>query len=130
MNPIKRKILVEKTAKKLGLSVEIVDELVSYYFNTVQKKLATSDYPYIFVPKLGTFVIKRKSLIDKIERYTCFIKNLENQDNISVQTYELIIAKKIQLQGYINTLGIIDSEYNRKQETKIKKEEYKNGKLN
>lgn len=130
MNPIKRKILVEKTAKKLGLSVEIVDELVSYYFNTVQKKLAACDYPYIFVPKLGTFVIKRKSLIDKIERYTCFIKNLENQDSISVQTYELIIEKKIQLQGYINTLAIIDSEYNRKQETKLKKEEYKNGKFN
>ncbi len=130
MNPIKRKTIVEKTANDLGLPVQIVDEIISFYYKTVQKKLSNAKHHSIAVPNLGTFVIKRKSLEEKIKKNIAFVQKIETDVDISVQTYELIIQKRKDIAGYVELLELMKSEQERKQDVKLKKQEFKNGKSN
>jgi hypothetical protein len=130
LNPIKRKTIVEKTANDLGLPVQIVDEIISFYYKTVQKKLSNAKHHSIAVPNLGTFVIKRKSLEEKIKKNIAFVQKIETDVDISVQTYELIIQKRKDIAGYVELLELMKSEQERKQDVKLKKQEFKNGKSN
>jgi nucleoid DNA-binding protein len=130
LNPIKRKTIVEKTANDLGLPVQTVDEIISFYYKTVQKKLSNAKHHSIAVPNLGTFVIKRKSLEEKIKKNIAFVQKIETDVDISVQTYELIIQKRKDIAGYVELLELMKSEQERKQDVKLKKQEFKNGKSN
>jgi nucleoid DNA-binding protein len=130
LNPIKRKTIVEKTAADLDLPVQIVDEIVSFYYKTVQKKLSAVKHHSIVVPNLGTFVIKRKALEEKIKKSILFVQKIETDIDISVQTYELIIQKRKDIADYLQLLELMKSEQNRKQEVKLKKQEFKDGKSN
>jgi nucleoid DNA-binding protein len=130
LNPIKRRTIVEKTAADLDLSVQTVDEIVSFYYKTVQKKLAAVKHHSIVVPNLGTFVIKRKALEEKIKKNILFVQKIETDIDISVQTYELIIQKRKDIADYLELLELMKSEQNRKQEVKLKKQEFKDGKSN
>lgn len=130
MNPIKRKTIVEKTAIDLDLPVQTIDEIVSFYYKTLQKKLSAAKHHSIAVPNLGTFVIKRKALEEKIKKNILFVQKIETDIDISVQTYELIIQKRQDIAGYLELLELMKSEQNRKQKVQLKKEEFKNGKSN
>ena len=130
MNPIKRKTIVEKTAQDLGLSVQTVDEIVSFYYKTVQKKLSAAEHQSIAVPNLGTFVVKRKALEEKIKKNIYFVQKIETNVDISVQTYELIIQKRKDIANYLQLLELMNLEQKRKQEVKLKKQEFKDGKSN
>lgn len=130
MNPIKRKQLTAETADKLGLSHEMVDDLISFYYDFVQKKLTTLNSPAILVPKLGTFVIKKKSLAEAIKKTDFFIKKLEAEDAISVKTYELILRKKQELKHYREIEALIQEEEDKKLIVKDKRKEFTNEKHN
>lgn len=130
MNPIKRKSLIEKTAEDLDLPVQTVDEIVSFYYKTVQKKLSAAEHHSVNVPNLGTFVIKRKALEEKIKKNIYFVQKIETDVDISVSTYELIIQKRKDIAGYLDLLELMKSEQNRKQEVKLKKQQFKDGKSN
>lgn len=130
MNPIKRKTIVEKTAIDLDLPVQTIDEIVSFYYKILQKKLSAAKHHSIAVPNLGTFVIKRKALEEKIKKNILFVQKIETDIDISVQTYELIIQKRQDIAGYLELLELMKSEQNRKQKVQLKKEEFKNGKSN
>jgi hypothetical protein len=130
LNPLKRKPIVEQTAKDLDLPVQTVDEIVSFYYKTVQKKLSTAEHHSIVVPNLGTFVVKRKALEEKIKKNIYFVQKIETDIDISVQTYELIIQKRKDIAGYIKLLELMNSEQDRKQDVKLKKQEFKDGKSN
>lgn len=128
MNPIKRKTLVEKTAEQLQLPVDTVDKIISFYYKSVQKKLSSAHHHSVFVPNLGTFVIKKKSLEEKIRKNVLFVQKIETDDDISVQTYELIIQKRKEIAEYMALLELMRSEQDRKHEVKLKTKEFKDGK--
>lgn len=130
MNPVKRKSIVELTAKDLNLSVEVVDNIVSHYYLTLQKKLSVADHPYIAVPRLGTFVVKKKSLVDMITKHQNFVNKIEKDEHITVHTYELIIKKRTDIENLVNLQERMQQEQDRKEEVKLKKQVYKDGKLN
>lgn len=130
MNPIKRKSIVEKTAEDLNLPVSVVDEIVSFYYKTVQKKLSSAKHHSVNVPNLGTFVIKRKALEEKIKKNILFVQKIETDVDISVHTYELIIQKRKDIADYLELLELMKSEQKRKEEVKLKKQEFKDGKSN
>lgn len=130
MKPIKRKQLIDQTASDLNISKDIVDDVVSYYYMTVQKKLSLADHHSITVPKLGTFTIKRKSLNQMILKHQRFVAKIEQDEDISVKTYELIIEKRAEIERLTKLQELIAEEDNRKQEVKLKKQEYRDGKLN
>ena len=130
MNPIKRKIIIDLTSQELNIPSNIVDEIISFYYLMVQKKLANVEHAAINIPKLGTFVVKRKSLLEKIERDQFFVNKLEKDEDISVRMYEAIINKRAEIKQLTLIQNNMQEEYERKQEVKIKKQIYRDGKLN
>ena len=130
MNPLKRKQISQLTADILNMPFEMVDDIAAFYYMTLQKKLSSLDYHSIMVPRLGTFVIKKKSLAESIKKNTFFVKKLETDEDISVKTYELIIQKKDQIGKLVKLENILLSEQHRKQEVELKKQIYRDGKSN
>ena len=130
MNPVKRKSIVELTAKDLNLPVDVVDDIVSHYYLTLQRKLSSVDHPYIAVPRLGTFVVKKKSLADMITKHQNFVNKIEKDEHITVHTYELIIKKRADIEKLTQLQQRMLQEEERKQEVQLKKQIYKDGKLN
>lgn len=129
MNPIKRKSIVELTAKDLNLSADIVDDIVSHYYLTLQRKLSSVEHPYIAVPRLGTFVVKKKSLVEMITKHQNFVNKIEKDEHITVHTYELIIKKRADIEQLTKLQERMNQELERKEEVKLKKQIYQDGKL-
>jgi hypothetical protein len=117
------------TAKDLDLAVDMVDDIVSHYYLTLQRKLSNADHPYIAVPRLGTFVVKKKSLVDMITKHQNFVNKIEKDEHITVHTYELIIKKRADIEQLTKLQKRMQQEEERKQEVKLKKQIYKDGKL-
>jgi nucleoid DNA-binding protein len=129
LNPIKRKSIVELTAKDLNLSADIVDDIVSHYYLTLQRKLSSVEHPYIAVPRLGTFVVKKKSLVEMITKHQNFVNKIEKDEHITVHTYELIIKKRADIEQLTKLQERMNQELERKEEVKLKKQIYQDGKL-
>ena len=96
----------------------------------MEKKLSAVKLNANVVHNLGTFRIKRKALEEKIKKSILLLKKIETDIDISVQTYELIIQKRKDIADYLQLLELMKSEQNRKQEVKLKKQEFKDGKSN
>jgi hypothetical protein len=127
--PVKRKNIIQLTSEELNISIDIIDDVVSHYYLTLQKKLSVADYPYITVPRLGTFVVKKKSLVEMITKHQNFVNKIEKDDHISVHTYELIIKKRADIEQLVELQNKMKEEQDRKEEVKLKKQIYKDGKL-
>lgn len=82
MNPTRRKQIVTKTAQQMELPAELVDEVISFLYTTIQNKLSSGEHHAIQVPNLGQFVIKPKSLVKKIEHTELKIPYLEKIDTM------------------------------------------------
>lgn len=130
MTPIKRKNIIQLTSDELNISTDIIDDVVSHYYLTLQKKLSIADHPYISVPRLGTFVVKKKSLVDMITKHQNFVNKIEKDDHISVHTYELIIKKRTDIEELVELQNKMKEELDRKEDVKQKKQIYRDGKLN
>ena len=124
MNPIKSKFLFDKTAKELDLPVKLVDYIVSFYYKNLQRTMSSVKYHSLTVPYLGTFVIKRKSLDEKLKRNTLFVQKIETDTDITVQTYELIMQKRKDIEDYVKVTNVMNEEIKRKEEIKLKRKEY------
>lgn len=130
LNPLKRKVIIEKTAKDLNIPVNVVDEITSFYYKHVQKKLSAAEHHSVTVPSLGTFVVKRKTLEEKTRRNILFVQKIESDVDITVQTYELIIQKRKDITTFLELIELMKTEQIRRQEVKLKKQEYNETKPN
>lgn len=124
MNPIKSKHIIDKTAADLGLPVKVVDDVVGFYYKTLQKRLSSVEHHSLLVPCLGTFVIKKKSLDEKLKKNIGFVQKIETDIDITVQTYELILQKRKDIEAYLRIMDIMNSEQQRREEVKLKKLNY------
>lgn len=129
MNPIKRKYVVDVTAEQLDLPIEMVDDIVSHFYQTLQKKLSSVEHHSIMVPRLGTFVVKKKSLDEKLLISERFVAKIEKDDDISVHMYEMIIQRRADIEKLKTLQSLMQEERNRKEEVLIKKQVYRDGKL-
>lgn len=127
MNPLKRKKISEQTAKQLNLPVELVDDITSFYYKYVQKKLSSLSSTAINVPNLGTFVLKEKSVLKKLDKYENAIARMEeiieSDKKFSMRKYESILDMRTQVDNFKNALNLIGEE---KEKKKQKKKERKN----
>lgn len=73
----------------MELPAELVDEVISFLYTTVQNKLSSGEHYAIQVPNLGQFVIKPKSLVKKIEHTENKIPYLEKIDAMHVYAIRL-----------------------------------------
>lgn len=122
MNPTKRKEISKVTAEQLQMDVNVVDDVVSFFYRTLQKKMSSLSYHAINVPNLGTFTIKRKALEKKIEKYTTFCDNLDESE--SIRAYEVKQDVRKEIERLRATLLTMNEEILRKTEVNKLKEEY------
>ena len=74
MKPTKGKDLINKTAKDLDLSEELVKDVVDFYYSVVAKKIECLEYPTLYLHGLGTLRLSMKKLkrdIDGLNRLLC-----------------------------------------------------------
>lgn len=72
MTPTKANKLIPEVAKELGLSEELVKDVVDFYYDTLKKKIESLEHPTILVHNFGIFKISRKKLKYKLQ----FLRNL------------------------------------------------------
>jgi nucleoid DNA-binding protein len=77
LRPIKRKEISKKTAEELNLPVELVDDVVTFFYNMLHKKMISGDFYSIQIANLGQFVVKSKSLDALIDHTNNKIPYLE-----------------------------------------------------
>lgn len=128
MRPIKRKQISEKVAERLNLSAETVDEIVSCYYNNVQKKLSRLINTQLTVDGLGTFFIKRHKLEEKLRIYKKSLEKYEAIKQPNMSEYKSILELRSDVKSYeriIKQLDELDQKKMKKEEEKIN---YKNKK--
>lgn len=119
LKPVKRKQLVTKTASEMELPVELVDDVVKFFYSELNKALISCEDIAIEVPKLGTFVVKYKSLDHLIHHTEAKIPYLRNIG--TMRTYETALENEAYLQKYYALRQTLESERKRKEEIKHKR---------
>ncbi len=67
MRPKKAKQFIPELASELNLPIEMVEEVISYYWREVRKSLSGLKHTRVHLTNLGDFTIKHWKLSDKIE---------------------------------------------------------------
>jgi nucleoid DNA-binding protein len=122
LRPVKRKQISEKVAERLNLSVETVDEIVSCYYNSVQRQLSNLTHPQISVGFLGTFFIKRNKLENKLMIYEKALAKLETIIEPTLSQFKSIRELKDDINNFKNMIEILD-EMDAKKITKNKEKQ-------
>ncbi len=122
MNPTKRKEISKKTAESLGLEHLVVDDVVSFFYRTVQKKLSSLNHCFVNVPNMGTFVLKKQRVEKKLEKYEAFLNKIDAGESMSM--YETSLEVKSDIDKYKSVLDLMRSEEERKKEVQIEKQKY------
>lgn len=124
MKPVKRKQITIKTANEMELPVELVDDVVKFFYSELHKSLISCDDIAIEVPKLGTFVVKSKSLDHLIQHTEAKIPYLRNVG--TMRAYESSLENERYLVKYNVLRETLDSERKRKEEIKQKRWNHEN----
>lgn len=122
MNPAKRKEISKITADSLGLDHLMVDDVVAFFYRTVQKKLSSMEHCSVNVPNMGTFVLKRQRVEKKLEKYTAFLNRIDASE--SIRMYETSVDVKADIEKYEKILSVMDQEAARKKQVEKLKEKY------
>lgn len=122
MNPIKRKEISKITADSLKLDHLIVDDVVAFFYRTVQKKLSSMEHHSINVPNMGTFVLKKQRVQKKLEKYNAFLDKIDASE--SIRMYETSVDVKADVEKYEKILSVMDQEADRKKAVEKLKEKY------
>jgi nucleoid DNA-binding protein len=128
LNPVKRKELIEKTAQQMELPVELVEDIVSFFYTTLRKRMSSGDYYSIQVPNLGQFVIKPKSLDRKMEMLSRRIPQLEEMP--SMLAYEMKLQGQKDLAKFHEIKEKLQQERDRKAEIIAKRKSISNEQYN
>mgnify|MGYP000128866913 CR=1 FL=1 len=128
MNPLKRNKISKETADQLGLPVDLVDDVASFYYKHIQKKLTKLDHININVPNLGTFCLKRQSVSRKLNKYELAIEKLEAEIHVdkkmSMKKYASIVDMKEHVTNYKDALDLLKEEDERKKAKLKERKEY------
>ena len=122
MNPTKRKELSLLTAKKLDRNFQEVDDIVAFFYRYVQKRLSSVESIAVNVPNLGTFVLKKRRVLKKIERHKNFIDSLD--ETASIKAFEIKQDVKKDIEKYEAILDMMDQEEERKLKVQTLKEKH------
>ena len=122
MNPAKRKELSLLTAKKLDRNFQEVDDIVAFFYRYVQKRLSSVESIAVNVPNLGTFVLKKRRVVKKIERHKNFIDSLD--ETASIKAFEIKQEVKKDIEKYEAILDMMNQEEERKLKVQTLKEKH------
>ena len=129
MNPAKRKEISQKIAEKLNLSFEIVDEIITCYFKSIQKKMSNLEHSRLAIDGLGTFYVKKNRLLAKLENYKAALERTESIAEPDMSDFRYILGLRNELKLYEKSLDEITQEEQNKLKKQEEKENYKRNKL-
>lgn len=128
MNPAKRKEISQKVAEKLNLSFEIVDEIITCYFKSIQKKMSNLEHSRLAVDGLGTFYVKKNRLLAKLENYKAALERTESIAEPDMSDFRYMLGLRNEIKLYEKTLNEITQEEQNKLKKQEEKENYKRNK--
>lgn len=97
----------------MELPAELVEDIVSFFYSTLHKRLSSGDFHSLQVPNLGRFVIKPKSLQKKIEHTEKKIPFLEKID--TMRAYEVRLTHIEDLKKFQKLQEAMQAERDRKE---------------
>lgn len=77
MVPKKAREFKKEVAEELGLSEEVVSNVVDFYWETVRKKMSSLSEPAIEIPNFGIFRVKHWGIDEEIEKLKKIIESKE-----------------------------------------------------
>ena len=80
MKPTRSKDLIKKTADELNMPLELVSDVVDFYYSVVIKKIESLKEPTIFLHGLGTLRISRKKLQSSIKSLEKILDSNDQED--------------------------------------------------
>jgi nucleoid DNA-binding protein len=89
LRPTKSKDLIKKTAEQLGMSEELVKDVVDFYYSVVIKKIENLESATIFLHGLGTLRLSRKKLEFQIKNLEKLLDSNSQEDFKKVVKYNL-----------------------------------------
>lgn len=122
MNPLKRKEISKITAESLDLDHLLVDDVVAFFYRTVQKKLSSMEHHSVNVPNMGTFVLKKQRIENKLDKYNNFLNKIDASESMTM--YETTVEVKTDIEKYNKMLSVINDEVQRKKDVEKLKEKY------
>lgn len=96
MNPKKYKEFYADIAQECNAHIDLVNDLVSFFYGRVRNNLTNLEHSKLYIPNLGTFSIRKNRLIKKIKRNKDILGNLEKMTYKGYQKH-IPIKEKIQL---------------------------------
>ena len=127
MNPKKPKEFIKPTADALKVSETLVDDVTAFYWSQVRKALSDIESPSITVTNLGTFKVRYNKIGILETKYTNYLANLE-ADRMTFNKHAIQNMSKQKLEALDSVRKQMEEEHKRKQEVKIKRQEYVNNK--
>ena len=108
MKPTRSKDLIKKTADQLNLPLELVSDVVDFYYSVVIKKIESLNEPTIFLHGLGTLRISRKKLESNIKNLEKILDSNDQEDFKKIVKYNL---SKTMLEERKQSLEICSNYY-------------------
>lgn len=123
MSPKKPKDFIKPTAEALGEPAALIDDVVNFYWSAVRRALSEFEGPSITVTNLGTFKA-RYNRIPKVKvKYENYINKL-TLENMTFNKHTIQNSSKIKLENLAAMKVMMEDEFKRKEEVKIKRRKY------
>ena len=115
MKPKNHKSFFEEVAKEIGVHKDVVDDMVTFYYNKVRKNLSNLTDTHINIASLGTFILRKKRLEKSIKRNKDIIGNLQK---MTYKGYDKYVPVKNKLKQMENALEILNKKIKSKKQFK------------
>jgi nucleoid DNA-binding protein len=118
LKPRKAKTLIPDVASSLNISEDIVEKVISFYWQEVRKQLSVLGHTRVHLSNLGDFVIKHWKIDEKISTLHRFEEN-NKQKGLQQMTSRFKTAER--LYELRNVKGLIEEEAQRAQFIRLHK---------
>lgn len=93
MIPKKTEVIIKEVAEQHDLPISMVDDIVSFYYKEVRKKLSSLEDIRLNIPGLGHFVIKKVSVDKLVKKYENMVNKYDSQTFSNYHNKKLAQAK-------------------------------------
>ncbi len=87
MKPKNHKFFYKDVAKEVGVHIDVVDNIIAFYYSKVRKSLSELEDTHISVASLGTFTLRKNRLEKTIKRNKDILGNLEKMTYSGYEKY-------------------------------------------
>ena len=115
MKPKSHKSFFKDVAQEIEVHKDVVDDLVTFYYNKVRKSLSELIDTNVNIAGLGTFSLRKKKLEKAIKRQKDILGNLEK---MTYKGYDKYVPVKNKLKQMENALEMLDKKINDKNKFK------------